>query len=63
MAELSESIQELLRRDPEVARAVAEVDRSLIRAALQRTPMERLVAASAHLKALRGFKRVTSEGS
>ncbi len=63
MSDLSESMQEVLRQDPEVARAAAEVDRSLIRAALQRTPMERLLAATAHLKALRGFKRVSPAGS
>lgn len=63
MEELSTSIQALLRRDPELRRALAEVDRSLIRAALQRSPIERIEAATAHLKALRGFKRVASEGS
>ena len=63
MEELSENILQLLRSDPEVGRALADVDRTLIRAALERSPLERIEAASAHLKALRGFKRVASEGS
>ena len=63
MAELSESVRELLRRDPLVAGAVAEVDRSLIRAALRLSPMERLRAATVHLRTLRRFKRVAPSGS
>lgn len=63
MGALGESIEELLRRDPEIARALAEVDRTLIRAALDRAPLERVRAATAHLRALRGFKRVAPEGS
>lgn len=63
MDELHTSIQELLRRDPELRDALAEVDRTLIRAALARSPMERVQAATAHLRALRGFKHVPSEGS
>ena len=58
-----EFTQELLQRDPTLARAVADVDRSLIRAALARTPLERLRAAARHLKALRRFKHVTPTGS
>lgn len=49
--------------DPEIARATAEVDRTLIRASLERTPIERLLAATAHLKGLREFKRVSPDGS
>jgi hypothetical protein len=60
--ELGESIQELLKRDPEIARAVAEVDRSLIRDALARTPLERLRVATSHVRALRRFKHVPSQG-
>jgi hypothetical protein len=63
MEELSESILQLLRDDPEMRGALADVDRALIRAALERSPLERLQVATAHLKALRGFKRVPSEGS
>ena len=63
VAELSERIREILQANPEIARAAAEVDRTLIRAALERTPMERLIAATAHLKGLRGLKRVSPEGS
>lgn len=56
-------IQEILDDDPEIARALDEVDRELIRAVLKKSPMERLRAASAHLKALRKFKHVPSQGS
>jgi hypothetical protein len=61
--ELNQSIQELLRRDPTAARALAEVDRTLIRAALERSPMERVRIATSNLKTLRRFKRVTPQGS
>jgi len=63
MGEHLGSIQELLERDSELRDALAEVDRTLIRAALDRSPMERVAAATAHLRALRGFERVPSDGS
>ena len=60
---LSRPIQEILKSDPEIARAVAEVDRGLIRASLRRSPMERLKTATSHIRALRRFRRVSSPGS
>jgi hypothetical protein len=63
VARLSQSIEQLLRHDPEIARALDEVDRTLIRQALELHPLERLEAATTRLKALRRFKRVAPEGS
>lgn len=59
----TERVAHLLADDPAVARAVAEVDRELIRAALARTPLQRVQAATRHLEALRRFKRVPPAGS
>lgn len=59
----NERVDAVLRADPEVARAVDEVDLTLVRASLRRTPMERLRHATAHLRALRKFKRASPEGS
>jgi hypothetical protein len=48
--------------DPELALAVGEIDRSLIRLALERSPFERLRAGVAMAKLAARFRREPSEG-
>jgi hypothetical protein len=50
-------MQALLRANPDIERAAAEVDRPLIRAGLKLSPLQRLQAASFHFIAPRRFKR------
>lgn len=48
--------------DPDVLEAEANVDRTLIALALERSPLERLQFAQQMLEALLRFKRVESSG-
>jgi hypothetical protein len=61
MDTLDPRVQAALARHPELLQIVREVDRSLIRWSLERTPFERLRGASKSLRGLRRFRRVSSE--
>jgi hypothetical protein len=63
MDRLDPRVQAAFARHPELLEIVREVDRSLIRWSLQRTPFERLRSASKSLRGLRRFRRGASEGS
>jgi hypothetical protein len=62
MDTLDPRVQAALARHPELLQLVREVDRSLIRWSLDRSPFERLRGASKSLRGLRRFRRVASEG-
>jgi hypothetical protein len=62
MDTLDPRVQAALARHPELLQIVREVDRSLIRWSLGRSPFERLRGASKSLRGLRRFRRVASEG-
>jgi hypothetical protein len=62
MTALDPRVQAALDRDPELQQIVREVDRSLIRWSIERTPLERLRGATKNLRGLRRFRRVASEG-
>jgi hypothetical protein len=62
MDTLDPRVQAALARHPELLQIVREVDRSLIRWSLDRSPFERLRGASKSLRGLRRFRRVASEG-
>lgn len=49
-------LQRIAKEDPDIIAAVADVDRSQIRDALQLTPMERLQAATARWNMLRALR-------
>jgi hypothetical protein len=51
-----------IRLDPELALAAGEIDRSLIRLALERSPFERLRAGVAMAKLAARFRREPPEG-
>lgn len=55
LARLKALVHEL---DPDVLAAVDDVDRSLVRASLALSPLERLEASFALLEGLRRFRRV-----
>ncbi|MDF1564455.1 MAG: hypothetical protein P1V51_15530 [Deltaproteobacteria bacterium] len=48
----------LAREDPELLEAASEVDRTLLRDSLARSPLERLRAATRYRRALARFRRV-----
>lgn len=48
--------------DPDVLAAEADVDRTLIALALERSPLERVIFAQQMLETLLRFKRVESSG-
>lgn len=51
------ALRRLAEADADIIAAVADVDRSQIRRALERSPAERLQAARAIAESLRGFRR------
>lgn len=54
---IAPTLERLATEDPEVIAAVAEVDRSLIRACLDRTPTERLRVAAAQQRTIARLRR------
>jgi hypothetical protein len=55
---VGEVLARLAVEDPDVIEAVADVDRSQIRASLRRGPLERLRVAGARMRTLGRFRRV-----
>ena len=53
-------LRELAETDPDVVLAIADVDRDLIREALDRRPLERVDRVCAIVASLRTFRRVGS---